>query len=155
MRVSATAKHPSNSEPQKKAELEMRIILQKELGCNLKAETIRSSTGESMEVDGYSKPARVLCEIYAHFGRLKGSQPDKPLVDAIKMTLAEKWLGGSWRKIIAFADVRAASSFQNGSWRANAMRLLGIEIKVVSLKIRSAKSVTKAQHRQNMGNVPK
>jgi hypothetical protein len=155
MRVPTTAKHPSNSEVQKRAEAEMRVILQKELGCLLKPETIRSSTGESMEIDGYSKPARVLCEIYAHVGHLKGSQPDKPLADAIKMALAEKWLGGSWRKVFAFADPRAASSFQIGSWRAEAMKQLGVEIIVVSLKIRSVKSVTKAQHRQNMGNAPK
>jgi len=35
------------------------------------------------------------------------------------------------------------------------MKQLGVEIIVVSLKIRSVKSVTKAQHRQNMGNAPK
>src|ERR1700690_1457285 len=155
MKAPTTAKHPSNSDVQKMAEVEMRVKLQEELGCNLKPETIRSSKGESMEIDGCSKPARVLCEIYAHVGPLKGSQPDKPLVDAIKMTLAEKWLGGSWRKVFAFADASAASSFQIGSWRAEAMKQLGVEIKVVSVKIRNAKSVIKAQHRQNMGNSPK
>jgi hypothetical protein len=146
--------HPSDSTPQKDAEAEMRIFLQKKFGCDLNPETIRNTVGDSLEIDGYSKQARILCEIYAHIGSLKGSQPDKPLADAVKMLLAEKWLGGNWRKVFAFADATSARSFQSGSWRADAMKHLGIEIIVVQLNANSADSITKAQRKQKMTNAP-
>ena len=147
--------HPSDSTPQKNAEVEMRILLQKKLGCDLKPETIRNKAGESLEIDGYSESALILCEIYAHIGALKGSQPRKPLADSVKMVIAEKWLGKKYRKIFVFADAEAAKGFQSGSWQTEAMKFLEVETMVVSLASDTRELVVKTQRKQNMGNQPK
>jgi len=65
------------------------------------------------------------------------------MADAIKMALAEKWLGGSWRKVLRLPTRERPVVSKSVVWRAEAMKQLGVEIIVVSLKIRSVKSVTK------------
>jgi hypothetical protein len=70
------------------------------------------------------------------------------------MAIAEKWLGENCRKIFVFADTEAASKFQAGSWQAEAMKFLGVEILVISLAPHTKKLVMKAQRRQYMGNQP-
>src|SRR5438034_9795404 len=102
-------------------------------GITLTPKSVGVGPSEHVQVDGWSEKHRILCECYAHQGSLKGGQPDKPMSDAMKLLLAEEMLGGEWRKIILFADEKAADSIQQGTWRAVALKQLGIEVSVFHL----------------------
>jgi hypothetical protein len=126
----------------------------KQINCALtQKKQIKVDNQKYLEIDGYSESAHILCEAYAHIGKLKGAQRQKVLTDAIKMLYAEKLLWGDWRKILLFADDNAAKSFESGTWYAMAMEKFGIEIRVVSFNKETRKIVLDAQNRQVMQNV--
>ncbi len=136
------------------AEVEMIQELGKEINCALTKEPIQVDNQKFLEIDGYSESAHVLCEAYAHIGKLKGAQRQKVLTDAIKMLYVAKLRGGYWRKILLFADDEAAQPFKNGTWYAEAIKKFGFEIRVVEkLKDEIRKKLEKAQKRQKMQNI--
>lgn len=51
--------------------------------------------------DFYSVENKIIGEIHAHIGRLKGAQPDKIASDVLKMLFYEKVSGCNWKKYIA------------------------------------------------------
>ena len=144
--------HVSDSSEQRTAEA---VILEKtneDLGLSLvpKQMTLKDST--VVHVDGVDEENRVLCEIYAHIGVLKGSQPDKVAADLLKMMLVEADKGGTWRKVFCFADEDASAKLKGRSWLALAASQFGIEIHTIELPKDLQDSVKSAQARQEMTN---
>ena len=147
-----TGKHPSNSNVQISVEHQILKKLGTELGCELLPKSLVSLDGRKVEIDGYSDKPKILCEIYAHIGGLKGSQYRKPITDAVKLLLAEKWLGGNWRKLLVFVDEEARGKFDSGTWYSEAIKNFGIETCVISLSPAAQLKISKAQKRQRMEN---
>ena len=144
--------HVSDSSEQRTAEV---VILEKtnaDLGMSLvpKQMTLKDST--VVKVDGVDEENRVLCEIYAHIGVLKGSQPDKVAADLLKMMLVEADKGGTWCKVFCFADEDASAKLKGRSWLALAARQFGVKILTIELPKDLQDSVKSAQARQEMTN---
>jgi hypothetical protein len=110
--------------------------------------------GVAVNFDGVDDKARVLCEIYARIGPLKGSQPHKVAGDILKLFLAERSLGGNWRKIVCFADPVAAKLLAGRSWLAYAVREFGVRVEVIEISAELRESIAAAQKRQIMVNRP-
>jgi hypothetical protein len=142
----------SSSAEQRVAEKHMIAALNKELDLTLLPQKKEIGNGISVKFDGLDQENQTLCEIYARIGKLKGSQPDKVAGDILKMILAEKTLGGHWRKLICFADEGAAQSLKGRSWLAEVVRRFEIEVKVILLPEDVGRSVQAAQERQVMVN---
>jgi hypothetical protein len=121
-------------------------------GLSLRPERIKLMNGTQVELDGYDPHQRVLCEIYAHIGPLKGSQPDKVASDILKMVVVEKELGTPCRKIYCFADETASQKLSGDSWLARAAEQLGVERVVIDLPKDIRDLIVSAQHRQTMVN---
>jgi len=84
--------------------------------------------------DGYSENPPVLCEIYAHIGKLKSAQTYKINKDILKLLLIAKMSGKQFRKIIAFANEDAARPFSVSESRYSKLKdTFGIEI--ITIKI--------------------
>lgn len=145
--------HPSDSSVQKDAEKKMLRKLEKEINCSLTEKQIEINHKLKLELDGYSESECILCEAYAHIGKLRGAQPRKVLADAIKLLYAERLLPGIWRKILLFADDKAAQPFKNGTWYAEAIKEFGIEIRVSELKEKTRKKLEETQKTQKMQNI--
>lgn len=146
--------HPSDSSVQNEAENEMIRQLEKEINCSLTEKQNEINHKLKLELDGYSESARILCEAYAHIGKLRGAQPRKVLADAIKLLYAERKLPGIWRKILLFADDKAAQPFKNGTWYAEAIKEFGIEIRVSGkLKEKTRKKLEETQKTQKIQNI--
>ena len=144
--------HPSNSSEQLEAESEILATLRLELGRDLRPRTFELSTGARLLVDGATADGSLLCEIYSHIGKLKGSQPDKIASDILKLLAIERSLDCPCTKIICFADLEAAQCLRNRSWLAAVATTLGIEVRVVALSSELRSRVIAAQQRQTMSN---
>lgn len=136
-----------NSSEQRVAEKSMLAALSATLGMPLAPIDLMPPDGRwALQVDGASDT--VLCEIYAHLGKLKPAQEHKVLHDAVKLRYAERLLGFPGRKIIAFADAAAAAPFLDKRWKAQALAADGIEIVVLDLPTDLREQVRLAQIRQ-------
>jgi hypothetical protein len=100
----------------------------------------------AFEVDGASDA--VLCEVYAHLGRMKPAQEHKVMHDAAKLRYAERLLGSPRRKVLVFADATAAGPFLDKRWKGQALAADGIEIVVLALPADIREQVRLAQIRQ-------
>ena len=69
--------HPSESAVQQGAEIELLQMLSQKLGYDLQPHSIKLNTKSSIQIDGFSGDGRILCEVYAHVGTLRGSQPEQ------------------------------------------------------------------------------
>jgi hypothetical protein len=65
-------KHPSASIEQQDAETELLHVLAHKLGYDLEPHSIRLNDKSSIQIDGFSADGRILCEVYAHVGTLRG-----------------------------------------------------------------------------------
>jgi hypothetical protein len=144
--------HKSDSEEQRLAELDLVHQLSVDLEVPLESASIELGDGVQIVADGFNRDHRILCEAYAHVGRLKGGQSHKLAKDILKMFAAEKRLRGRWRKILCFADVDAAQAVSGRSWLAAICRDLRVEVKVFSLPTDLHQAVAAAQQRQAMVN---
>ncbi len=149
-----TTKHPSDSSEQLTAEIEMIASLAKRLKCKLNTGIVKTPEGKNIAIDGISEQDRILVEIYAHIGKLKGAQYKKVLTDAFKLIYAEQILGtNKWRKILVFADNEAAAKFQSGTWYSESLKANNFAIEVVPLSSAMHASIVNAQKRQKMTNI--
>ena len=146
--------HASDSAVQRAAECSLRELIQVLVNCTLTPETLDLGGGVKINIDGISRDERILCEIYSRIGRLKSAQSDKVATDMLKLLLAEKTLGGQWRKIICLADADAALSFQGRTWLGAAVRNFGFELHVVDVSPDVRASLLAAQAKQIMINPP-
>lgn len=129
------------------------LIIEKALGRHLDPYSgdIEGPGGKvAVQLDGYDPNGPILCEVYAHIGSLRGSQPDKPLADAAKLLAVEAVLGRKCRKLLIFADERAANPFRSG-WKHVFCTANDFEIKVAKLGDEERAEVEAAQRRQGDG----
>lgn len=90
----------------------------------------------------------MLCEIYAHLGKLRPAQEHKVLHDAAKLRYAERLIGAPRRKLLVFADQAAARPFLDKRWKAQALAADGMEVVVLDLPVEIREQVRLAQIRQ-------
>lgn len=126
-------RHKSDSSEQGRAQSDMLDAVNRKRRLTLRPEALKLKHGIRVELDGYDPDTRSLCEVYAHIGPLKGSQPDKIASDILKMLLVENDLGGRWHKIYCFADEAAAEKLKGDSWLACVARQFAVEPETVDL----------------------
>ena len=144
----STQLHPSDSTEQQLAHKEILSLLNEKHQLNLESRKVLINDTLS-QVDGYSENPPILCEIYSRIGKMKVAQHNKIGKDILKMLLIEKMQNKTFRKIIAFADEEAASSFSGGeSWYAKLKDYFNIEIIVVDISQQLLESLISAQKRQ-------
>jgi len=130
----------------------MLTALSRSLSLRLDPKGGNGSIPVNLRPDGVDLKNRVLVEAYAHIGNLKGAQVHKVRADLLKLLLLERKLGGTWRKVLCFADESAAKTTRGNSWLADAIREFNIEVHVIALPTEIAERVVLAQRRQRMEN---
>lgn len=109
--------------------------------------------GARIDVDGVDEQHSVFVEVFAHQGRLKGSQIHKVARDALKLiTLGRQYQAA--QLVIAFGDSVAAAQVMGSSWLAEALRTWGVRVTLVELEEDVRLSLSAAQARQVMINPP-
>ena len=144
--------HSSSSDVQQLAEPFMLQALNQKLGLNLKPAQVPLNDGIKVQLDGWDEEHKVVCEIYARIGELKGSQPDKLASDILKMHFYETYKGCNVRKILCFSNEAAARKLAGRSWLAGAAKALNVEIQIIELPNEICAQVIEAQNRQIMVN---
>lgn len=127
--------HVSDSTEQRRAEGFALEAIGKKLGVELLPRTLHLPDGASVEIDGATEgPPPILAEVYAHQGRLKGSQADKLLADAFKLVAVRRLVFpcGHARLLLVLTDDDAARGLRSG-WRKGALQALEVEVHVVAL----------------------
>ncbi len=142
------AGEPGNSLEQREAETAMVSLLAEKIGVDLKPERIQLPEGGWLQVDGFSKDPRVACEAWAHQGEAKSAQKDKVTKDIFKLVFVRELMQADTRLILLFSDQAATKFLRGRSWRAQAMRSLGVEIEVVDVPVEVRNRVIAAQKRQ-------
>ncbi len=139
------AAHPSDSLPQRDAELVIIAALSAKLGASLAKSSIPIGNGGRVELDGASADLNVLVEAYAHQGVLRGGQPKKLATDALKLT----WIGrqvGATRLILAVADEQVEAYLRRPkAWLTQALIDLSVEVVCVDLDEATAAALRTAQ----------
>ena len=74
-------KSKSSSVEQQSIEKYLLDTINKKYGLSLKSTKLDLQDGVQVQLDGYNKQNNAICEIYAHVGPLKGSQPNKVASD--------------------------------------------------------------------------
>lgn len=144
-------KHLSDSTEQQQAEVYILRKLEEELGFSFDPTAILPLSTK-VQPDAIDVDNKVVVEVYARVGAVKGAQFHKIKGDILKLALIEKELGAGWRKIMCFASDEAASYLLGNSWAAEAARAFGVEVRTVSLPEDHKASVIAAQMRQKMVN---
>lgn len=145
-------RHKSDSYVQSSVEVELIRLLSTRERVVLAPATLTLRNGATVRIDGVNVKARVLCEVYAHIGKTRGSQPGKIAKDILKLVAVEKSRGRRYRKIICFADKAAAACVLGKSWLAEVARDLRVEVISLELTAQTATSIRAAQERQVMVN---
>ena len=144
-------RHASDSLEQQQAEAFMLISLAEELHLNFDKET-ELPIDAGVKPDAIDLSNKVIVEVYAHVGELKGAQLHKVKGDILKLIFIEEKLGEKWKKIICFADEAAAKYACGASWVSEAVRTFGIDVQVVRLSKEQLDRIKSAQRRQRMVN---
>src|SRR4051812_15710010 len=142
-----TTVHPGDSSVQSAAEPLMIEAVGKAIGVPLVKQRIDLGNSVWCEVDGVSADGMVLVEAFAHQGKMIGGQLKKVSEDALKLVTITKVRPGA-RLMIAFADEMAAKSFMGKSWKAEALRLWGVDVLIVELHDDVRAGISTAQVRQ-------
>ncbi|WP_100916039.1 hypothetical protein [Pseudoalteromonas spongiae] len=144
-------KHSSDSSEQQDVEGYLLKQLEIKLGVNF-------SGNDSLPIELGVKPDavdlnnKIVVEVYARLGELKGAQLHKVKGDILKLVLIDTKLGGGWRKVLCFASDAAAKYAQGKSWVAEAARTFDIEIVIINLPEDLQQQIKSAQKRQKMVN---
>jgi hypothetical protein len=144
--------HPSDSRVQQSAEGVVLHLLNSALSTALCADRLSFADDVCISVDGIDRENRALCEIYCRLGALKPAQRHKIASDMLKLSFAERKLGGTWRKIICLADEEALQGIGERSWLKAAAGQFGTELLIVTLPPDIRKEIRAVQVRQNMKN---
>jgi hypothetical protein len=141
---------PGDSTEQQNAEALMLAALSAQIGTDLAPRKIPLPEGSLLAIDGVSDEPPVLCEAFAHQGKLKSGQSKKVASDALKLAVAARLalLPGEPRLILLFSDPVAAASYVGKSWTAQALRSFGIEVVVIELPNDVRTELLQAQNRQ-------
>jgi hypothetical protein len=141
--------HPGDSAAQRECETHILRAVEKEVGCPLTKRRVPLPNGGLLEVDGCSEGSTVLCEAWAHQGRVRPAQKSKVVTDAAKLFLAGQIVGGNPRLVLAFADEVPAMWFKGKSWMAALVATMGIDVIVVDIPAQVRDKVLAAQARQH------
>ena len=133
---------------QREAETATRNLLSEQLGVALAPRTFDLPNKTQVQIDAVSADAQILAEIWAHQGPLKGGQPNKVMVDALKLMYVEAMQGHALRKICCFTDEAALKPFLGAGWRGKALNHYGIELVVIELPAEIRAKIVAAQKRQ-------
>lgn len=143
----------SKSIEQQETEVYLSMEVEKWIGCALeKNAKVYLAKGVHIEPDLYSEEEKILCEIYAHIGKLKVGQQHKISQDILKMILLEKSKGVKFRKIIITLDDEVEKFLNGKSFIAESIRQFGIEIKRMDVPKEIRETIARAQKRQIMVN---
>jgi hypothetical protein len=143
--------HKSDSSPQQQAEAHMLTALQKSLEATFVAGAwLPIELG--VKPDGLDLTKKIIVEVYARVGALKGAQLHKAKADLLKLIYVKKKLGPEWRAVICFGSNEAAAFLQGKSWAAEAAREFGVEVVVQELPQEQKQKILAAQQRQRMVN---
>ncbi|OPX38411.1 MAG: hypothetical protein B1H13_11395 [Desulfobacteraceae bacterium 4484_190.3] len=151
LRLLARPPVPVSTAISKTAEGYILASLEKVLGCSFNADAVLP-VDIGVRPDAVDLENKIVVEVYARVGEVKGGQLHKIKGDVLKLALIDKRLGPGWRKIICFASDEAAKYIKGKSWVAEAAREFNIEVYVVELPVEQMNKVISAQHRQRMVN---
>jgi hypothetical protein len=143
--------HVSDSAVQRRAEEVIRSLLSKRLGVALETRTIKLAAGAPVQVDAASSDNRVLAEIFARQGTLKGGQQKKVAIDTLKL-ITVRAEHPDTRLVLCFADKAAAAYALGGGWVAQALRTWNVDVEVIEISAELRAEITAAQAGQTMVN---
>ena len=149
LEIKTMARHKSDSAEQQTAESFILTAIAARLSLQF---DVTADLGIGVKPDGIDPFQKVVVEVYARVGALKGAQLHKVKGDLLKLAFIERKLGHGWRRIMCFGSHEAASFLLGTSWAAEAARAFGIEVLVEPLPIEQAQLVLAAQERQRMVN---
>ena len=150
-RASAVSGHISDSAIQRRAEAIIRDRLAERIGVPLAARTIKLAAGAPVQVDAASPDGKVLAEIFARQGELKGGQQKKVAIDTLKL-ITVRAEHPDTRLVLCFADKAAAAYALGGGWVAQALRTWNVDVEVIEISAELRAEITAAQAGQTMVN---
>lgn len=121
--------HLSDSEVQREVEPVCLQFVSDILKVPLAPDDIRLDDGTLFRVDGVNRTDRVLCEIFAHVGKMLDGQEKKLAKDMLNLLAVENALAGEWRKIICIVDDPARKFLAGKSWCASVVRQFRFEVR--------------------------
>ena len=143
--------HASDSTTQRDVEPVILAVVSTEIGVELGPRRLTLPSGAWCHVDGVSADERVLVEVFAHQGKVKGGQRGKIARDTLKlMTLRHH--RPEARLILALADPALVKSLTAMSWLAEALRTFDVDVLFVEIDADDRAAVAEAQVRQVMVN---
>ena len=146
----ASSHHPSDSSEQRRAEFKILKKVRKalKLQAPLTPEKMQLG-GTKVQVDGVSRSkgkVKALVEVYAHQGRMKGSQPHKLMADAIKLSALRLRETPRPRAILAVSHEVKDQLEQ--SWRWEALAAHHVEVQPVNLSAADVRKLETTQGEQ-------
>lgn len=141
----------SDSEVQRKAEAVIRDRLAERLQVPLEPRVIELAAGAPVHVDAVSSDGKVVAEIFARQGELKGGQQKKVAIDTLKLITIRREQPDI-KLVIAFADEDASQYATGGGWVAQALRTWGVDVEVVEIPQDLRDEILAAQNNQRMVN---
>jgi hypothetical protein len=150
-RVSAGRGRVSDSTVQRKAEGVIRERLAKRLEVALEPAVIELGQGAPVHVDAVSRDGKVLAEIFARQGELKGGQQKKVAIDTLKLITIRRERREA-KLYVAFADTQASQYATGGGWVAQALRTWDVNVVVVDIPQQLRDEIIEAQKGQRMVN---
>ena len=109
-----------------------------------------SETGVEIVPDFFSEATHVIGEIYAHMGKLRGSQGDKIAADILKMLLYEKKSGIQCRKYFVICSEEVEKQLLGKSALAESIKAFGVCVKRFPLDKDVTEELLRAQQRQDI-----
>ncbi len=102
--------------------------------------------------DFYSDKNKIIGEIHAHIGRLKGSQPGKIAKDIMKMNLLETIKKCKYKKFIAVCDSEEYKQLtESESFLAMAIKAFDVKVLLIdNLKLSDMEKLKESMKRQNL-----
>jgi len=140
-------KLPGDCKEQQEAENWLIDRLSVDMGIVLRKKRF-SLKGGWIELDGFCESPLVLCEAWAHIGAPRGGQKHKVMTDAFKLLFASTLVDGDDKRILLFADPKAAAPFRGKSWMAQCLIKHNITTQIIELPLELKARVVKAQKRQ-------
>ena len=143
--------HKSDSTEQRDAEKYILQLLEAELGAAFDP-AARLPIASGVQPDAIDPVKKIIVEVYARVGPVKGAQLHKIKGDVLKLALIGQQAGSDWRRVLCFASEEAAAYVTGKSWVAAAAQHFGVEVIVVPLSEEHRECVRSAQDRQRMVN---
>lgn len=137
---------------QRRAEEVIRSLLAGRLGVDLAPATIKLAAGAPVQVDAASADGRILAEIFARQGALKGGQQKKVAIDTLKL-ITVRHERPDTKLVIAFADPAAAAYATGGGWLAQALRTWRVDVEILDIPQHLREEILAAQAGQKMVNI--